>query len=179
MIVIAGTGSGIYARNQSGQIVRAGGWGPVLGDPASGKNLGLRALRAVARFFDGGPPTALTRRLAEEFGVTEREDLVNIVYRGGLDTSLIAPIVLEAVAEGDAVCSDLLDEEIYTLAHEAAWVASGAVESRTVLMGGLCDDHLFNRRLQTALRTAVPHIQFVEPDAGPEFGALRLCSQLG
>lgn len=178
MIVIAGTGSGIYARDRSGQIVRAGGWGPVLGDPASGRNIGLRALRAVARFFDGGPPTDLTTRLAAEFGIADREDLVYAVYRDVLEPSRIAPIVLAAAKEGDAVSGDLLDEEIYTLAREAAWVASGTIESRTVLMGGLCDNALFSDRLQKALRATVPHIRFVEPDAGPELGALRLCRQL-
>ncbi len=178
MIVIAGTGSGVYARDRSGQIVKAGGWGPVLGDPASGNNIGLRALRSVARFFDGGPPTDLTSRLAEDFGIGDREDLVNAIYRDDLEPSGIAPVVLAAAAEGDAVSSDLLDEEIYALAHEAAWVASGTAESRTVLMGGLCDNVFFSGRLQTALRAAVPHIQFVEPDASPELGALRLCAQL-
>ncbi|MCC6511628.1 MAG: hypothetical protein IT423_21190, partial [Pirellulaceae bacterium] len=54
LAVIVGTGSITAARDPQGQIVRAGGWGPLLGDECSGGVLGLEALRALVRAIDQG-----------------------------------------------------------------------------------------------------------------------------
>lgn len=53
---IMGTGSIVAARNPAGQIVRAGGWGPMLGDECSGGAIGLAGLRAVAQALDSCQP---------------------------------------------------------------------------------------------------------------------------
>ena len=57
VVLIAGTGSVAYGRNADGQTVRAGGWGPWLGDQGSAFDIGRSALTAVRRHEDGlGPP---------------------------------------------------------------------------------------------------------------------------
>src|SRR5262249_22680106 len=61
VVVVAGTGSIAYGRNDSGRAARAGGWGHLLGDEGGGFWIGRAALRAVVRQFDGrGPVTLLT-----------------------------------------------------------------------------------------------------------------------
>ena len=58
-MVIAGTGSIAYGRNDRNQAARAGGWGYMLGDEGSGYWIGRAALRAVLRESDRrGPATA-------------------------------------------------------------------------------------------------------------------------
>jgi N-acetylglucosamine kinase-like BadF-type ATPase len=52
--VILGTGSIVATRDRSGRVVRAGGWGPQLGDECSGGALGIAALRSVAEWLDAG-----------------------------------------------------------------------------------------------------------------------------
>ena len=51
--LIAGTGSVSIGLNTSGEIVRAGGWGPMFDDVGAGHWLGLEAMRAAVRAFDG------------------------------------------------------------------------------------------------------------------------------
>ena len=57
MVLIAGTGSACFGMNAAGEHHLAGGWGHLLSDEGSGYWLGLEALRAAVRGFDGrGPP---------------------------------------------------------------------------------------------------------------------------
>lgn len=53
ILVIAGTGSVVRARNAAGELLRVGGWGQVLGDEGSGYAMGLAVLRAATRAADG------------------------------------------------------------------------------------------------------------------------------
>ena len=81
IVVIAGTGSICYGRNERGQAARAGGWGYILGDEGSGWWMGQRAIQAVMRQADGrGPATSLTPRVLAHFGVTDAAMLVHEVY---------------------------------------------------------------------------------------------------
>ena len=52
VVVIAGTGSLVASLDARGQVVRAGGWGPTLGDEGSGWGIALCALRAVCQMLD-------------------------------------------------------------------------------------------------------------------------------
>ena len=66
VVVIAGTGSIAYGRNDRNQAARAGGWGYMLGDEGSGYWIGRAALRAVLREADRrGPATQLTGAAAQ------------------------------------------------------------------------------------------------------------------
>ena len=53
IVIVSGTGSIAYGRNDHGEASRAGGWGYVLGDEGSGYWIGRLALRAVVRHADG------------------------------------------------------------------------------------------------------------------------------
>ena len=49
VVLIAGTGSIAYGRNEEGEEDRAGGWGYLIGDEGSAVWCGLEALRAISR----------------------------------------------------------------------------------------------------------------------------------
>src|SRR5437868_12305377 len=53
IVIIAGTGSVAFGRNENGDECRAGGWGPILGDEGSGYAIGCDGLTAVLRAYDG------------------------------------------------------------------------------------------------------------------------------
>src|SRR3954451_9135752 len=77
IVVICGTGSICYGRNEDGQAARSGGGGDILGDEGSGYWIGRRALAAVVRHADGrGPATTLAPRILEHFRVRGVPDLV-------------------------------------------------------------------------------------------------------
>jgi N-acetylglucosamine kinase-like BadF-type ATPase len=55
-ILIAGTGSIMFGKKQTGEIVRVGGFGRFIGDEGSGFMLGKKGLIAAAKQFDGRGP---------------------------------------------------------------------------------------------------------------------------
>ena len=112
VVIISGTGSIAYGRNQQNQGARAGGWGHVLGDEGSGYWIGRAALRAVLREADRrGPRTALTPLLLRHFGVSEAQNLIHEVYQSKLRPAAIgalAQCVQAAFTEGDDAAQGIL-----------------------------------------------------------------------
>jgi len=64
-ILIAGTGSIIYGKDEKGNIYRAGGFGRLLGDEGSGYSIGRKGLQAAAKYFDGRGKETLIVKLIE------------------------------------------------------------------------------------------------------------------
>src|SRR5438445_1390170 len=80
VVVIAGTGSVAFGRNEAGQETRAGGWGPIVGDEGSGFGIARAALGAIVRAWDGrGPETRMTEMLRNEWN-KKPEDNPLLVY---------------------------------------------------------------------------------------------------
>ncbi len=71
VIVIAGTGSIAYGRDQQGTTVRAGGWGFAIGDEGSAHWIGRAAINAVLRAAD---PRSVDGRSGDPKSVARREE---------------------------------------------------------------------------------------------------------
>jgi len=112
IIAIAGTGSMAYGLNESGNRVRAGGWGYLLGDPGSAYEIGRQALAAVAREHDAtGPPTDLSWRVMKSFSIHVPSAIRHVVYLDStpkLRIAALAPVVSEAAQAGDCVAMDIM-----------------------------------------------------------------------
>jgi N-acetylglucosamine kinase-like BadF-type ATPase len=187
VVLIAGTGSIAYGRDDSGRAARAGGWGHVLGDEGSGFWLGRQAIRAVLRAFDHrGPATSMAAPIMAHFGVARAQDLVRPIYDEGMRPraiAAIAPIVGEAADHGDAVATRIIDVGVGELAGSAISVAkrldltSGSFA--LPLAGGIFRSvprvrSLVLARLNAELPVARPSLLSVEPASG----AVRLASAL-
>jgi N-acetylmuramic acid 6-phosphate etherase len=111
--VVCGTGSVVWGRSPTGEIARAGGWGPLLGDETSGYGLVLAAVRAVLLAAEGrGPRTLLTEMLSTAFEVDDPNRIVSRVHSGEWDRTRIAdlaPRILDAEERGDEVAVSLVD----------------------------------------------------------------------
>jgi N-acetylglucosamine kinase-like BadF-type ATPase len=127
--LISGTGSIVYGRDPAGRTARSGGWGHLLGDEGSGYAVGLAALRAVMRAFDGrAPSTELTAAVLSHWSLAKPTDLVGRVYRESLtpgEVAGLAPLVDAAAAGGDAVAQAIVDEAGGELALAVAAVLRG------------------------------------------------------
>lgn len=111
--VISGTGSNVLGVAPDGRAWRAGGWGHLLGDEASGYWFGIQSIRAALRGRDGsGPPTALEDALVEFFSAPSIEALASLVYSRPLSKGEIAAFAAEAAktaAGGDGVARALYE----------------------------------------------------------------------
>ncbi len=130
--IIAGESGSVFALGPGGRTARAGGGGYLIGDEGSAHQIGLEAIRAVLRSFDGrGEETELTPLVFQEWKLNpNRPDLLaGQVYKlatgpgtGGNKAQLeettegykralasLAPLVERASAKGDRVAGQLLD----------------------------------------------------------------------
>ena len=133
LAVIAGTGSIAFVKTPSGELGRCGGWGYLMGDEGSAYRIAVQGLRAACRAFDGiGPATSLTSQFVEAMSLTGAPDFIPAVYRGAWDRAAIAglaPLVLVAAEQCDAVAMQIVCEE----ATELARTAAGAVKANGLL----------------------------------------------
>jgi N-acetylglucosamine kinase-like BadF-type ATPase len=113
IVIIAGTGSVAFGRNQAGAEVRAGGWGPTIGDEGSGFAIARDGLSAIVRAHDGrGKPTTMTDLLCLEYGMCDPSDLPRFVYATTTHTDDIArygKLVIEAAGGADEVATEILN----------------------------------------------------------------------
>ncbi len=186
VVVIAGTGSIAYGRDDEGRSARAGGWGYVLGDEGSGYWLGRNALRAVVRAADGrGKPTSLTAHVLAHYGAARPQDLVRAIAGSGSKPSVIAQLaraVGAAASEGDAVARQV----IALAGHELTSAAESVVRRLGLraaplwLAGGtLLGVDALRRAVQDEVAQRLPGMTAAALDVEPAVGAVRLaCDEL-
>ena len=112
-IVISGTGSVAYGRNQQGDERWVGGWGYLMGDEGSGYWIGIRALSAATRSHDGvGAATTLEERIPNAFALPDLRAVHTALYGDKLGRVQIAGlgrVVDEAATVGDTVARAILE----------------------------------------------------------------------
>ncbi|HEX7418838.1 MAG TPA: BadF/BadG/BcrA/BcrD ATPase family protein [Thermoanaerobaculia bacterium] len=113
IVIISGTGSVAFGRNESGQEARAGGWGPTIGDEGSGYAIARDGLSAIVRAHDGrGRPTKMTELLCYDYDMCSPEDLPRFVYATTTHADDIArygKLVIESARLGDEVAREILE----------------------------------------------------------------------
>jgi len=179
--VVAGTGSMAFARGPDGRTARSGGWGHLLGDEGSGYAIAVAGLRAVARAADGrGPATVLADRLPAAHGLARPEELVTVVYRDcdRAAVAALAPLVLAAAEEGDAVAAEIVGSaagELAAAAEAAARLLGLGPAFPVALAGGLLASHAgYRGRFLAAVAGRGLTADPVAVVAEPAEGAVRL-----
>jgi len=183
IIVIAGTGSNCFGVNEYGKEARASGWDYILADEGSGYMVGLKALRAVIRAYDGrGEDTLLTNSLLKELNLDSAPDLTKWVYGEKFSKGRIGRLaitVCETAAMGDKISKNIMSEEA-----EEATISVIAVAKKLglddknfdlVLVGGLfkCEKY-FKSILIDKLREKYKKINFIPLLAEPVEGAIQI-----
>jgi len=180
MLIIAGTGSALLARSRKGILSRAGGWGYLIGDEGSGHTIGKKGIAAVAHELDGGPRTTLTHRLGKRHGIEGRQALLQAIFVEQWPVQTMAPIVLEAATEGDAVAQRIVKSEVAALAQQALWLYRRAsdIKHRICLTGGMSQSRHYRTAFTCALNTVLPDFTLSRTERPSTYGAARLAQQL-
>jgi N-acetylglucosamine kinase-like BadF-type ATPase len=187
IVLIAGTGSVAYAEN-AGKQARIGGAGYLLGDEGSGFAIGLAALRALARVFDGrARADAMTELVSDALNVQDRDALLAAIYSAcPLDVARIAGLAAGVVAlasEGDRAAAKIVQAAARDLG-DLAIGAAAQVELRdrspsVVLHGGLLrENSVLTYLLQTRLRAELPGAELIRAEREPASAALRLAEAM-
>lgn len=182
VLLIAGTGSIVWARSDVGEVHRVGGWGRHLGDEGSGFALGMRALRHIARAEDGRcAPTELRKSILSALEMDAVEGLVAWVERASkAEVASLAPLIVEVADRGDAGALAIVEHAVEALRTQVAasvrrlWgsAVDGGVPE-VVLWGGLlAGEGPLRQRVEEDL--AVIGVTVGTRSVDPPMGAARL-----
>jgi glucosamine kinase len=186
VVVIAGTGSIAFGEDIAGNRARAGGYGPLLGDEGSGYDIGRKALIAVLRNEDGrSPATSLTDRIKQRFMLEHMSDLINLVYGNPAplqrpEIASLAPIVVEAAREGDAIAREILRVAGRELGLMAAAVLQRLQwdSNEPVLVAGsggvFSAGNILALPMEQVVHSVCPRAQICQPKHTPGYGAVLL-----
>jgi N-acetylglucosamine kinase-like BadF-type ATPase len=174
VVIIAGTGSVVFGRDDDGRSWTLGGWGFLFGDEGSAFNIVRDALSAMMRAQDDGDAAlaAETKAACNFFGVPSLRRLVHAFYKNEVPRDRLAAFASEAM-RFDAFRS-LADRGAERLAVLACSAVAAGAPGRIAFVGGVFADEGFRQSLRAAILRGIPHAQIVEPQYEPVYGALLL-----
>jgi glucosamine kinase len=183
IVVIAGTGSIAFARDEQGKMLRAGGWGIPFDDRGSGYDLGRKAVSAALEAFDGrGTPTVLTDTLCRHLRIRDIGEIIS-QQPDQQQIAALFPLVIEAARDGDLVARHLCDAAACDLAELAVALLKRAGwmhrSTPVVTSGGvLQSSSVIRRAFARHLRRFAPNARVEILERRPVEGALWMARTL-
>lgn len=181
-ILIAGTGSILFGKDEHGTIHRVGGFGRLIGDEGSGYSIGRKALNAVSKASDGrGEETMISELLNSKMNHDTSKNIISKVYKEKLDVASVAKIVIEAAEEGDPIAEDILDEEADELVlHIRSLINKINTNKLNVAFSGSLIDNInfYSELLKRKIKATLPNIKVVKPSSPPVSGAILFAKRL-
>ena len=180
IIIIAGTGSICFGKNDHGEVFRSGGWGYLLGDEGSGFFIGQQAVMAALKDLDGrGEKTALRNAIEKHFNLSQIDQIIPKIYKQEIDRagiSRLAPLVFETAQENDPVAADI----IRVAGIEQGKMAKAVAEKmallnkriRVALIGGVFNQReILENEIAKELYELSWDVEIIEPLYSPVIGA--------
>ncbi len=181
-ILIAGTGSILFGKDEKGIIHRVGGFGRLIGDEGSGYSIGRKALNAVSKASDGrGEETMISELLDAKMNHNTSKNIINKVYNENLDVASVAKIVIEAAEEGDPIAEDILEEEADELVlHIRSLINKIQTNNLNVAFSGSLIDNknFYSDLLKNKIKSTLPNVKVVKPANPPVSGAILFAKRL-
>ncbi len=182
IVVISGTGSIAYGRNDQGATARAGGWGPAISDEGSGHSIGRAAVAQCLRAFDAGKAadSMLVDAILKKWRLRDVEALVIAVNQDSSPNfSELFPMVVFAAENRDQTATSILTQAGSELAALAGVVMRRIFRERESVQvgmaGGVFQHSTAIRQVfYNALRAAHPYAKFLDTVVEPVQGALEM-----
>jgi len=183
IVVNAGSGSSVTGR-RGDRIERAGGWGHILGDTGGGYFLSIEALRLILREYDlHRGEMQFTAKILHALSLNNLDELVRWAQTADkMEIAMLAPVVFEAAAGGDARVNEIVEEGARVLCEytEAVACRLHLLAPKVVLMGGLFHrDSIYTHAFRRRLKKNLPDARVTVAERPPELGAAWLASEKG
>lgn len=175
--LVLGTGQIGYGVDEEGNSMRSGGWGPLLGDEASGYYIGLKLLNHFTKMSDGrSDKTILYDIIREKLDLKEDMEIIDKAEKMKRDEiASLSKIFTEALDKEDPYCKVLLEE----ISKEAAAVIDSIIkglnfkeEVKVSYSGGVFN--LGDRLIKKIEEKSKNKIKIEKPYTNPSEGALIL-----
>jgi N-acetylglucosamine kinase-like BadF-type ATPase len=174
VVVIAGTGSVVYARDENGGSQTLGGWGYLFGDEGSAFRIARDALVLLMAAQDDGDSSLReeTQAACDFFAMDSLHRVARAFYAGELARERLASFTPVAIrfARFRAI-ADAGADRLAALAHRAL---AAIKDRRVALTGGLFADADFYERVRRGILSATPGAQVGHAKYEPAAGALLL-----
>lgn len=121
VLILSGTGSGVFAINTDGDKLQVGGWGYLLGDEGSGFWIGLEAIKHTTAMYDQADTTPLSDAILKAFDTDNARGLIERVYLTDNvvpRVARLAPTVFSLVDE-DETAKHIVQRAADALYHQA------------------------------------------------------------
>jgi N-acetylglucosamine kinase-like BadF-type ATPase len=182
LVLISGTGSICYGRNEQGQSVRTSGMDYLLADQGSSYYIGRRVLRQAVKSFDGREAKSILEQLvSDHFRLTSLSELKDHVYNPPLtknEVAALAKLCYQAHETGDDVAKEILDRTVSQLDQMCQTVTRRLGLSQTpldgVITGSVMGCEYVKTNLVGTLKTTLPSLTPIFPDKSPVYGALKM-----
>lgn len=174
VVVIAGTGSVVYGRNDDGWSRTLGGWGFLFGDEGSAFAIARDALAVLMRGHDENDSSlgAETHAACQFFGVPSLRALVHAFYKGEITRGRLAAFAPEAMRyPALRSTANRGAERLAALTRVA--IGAGAAP-RVAFVGGVFADAAFREHVKAGILRTYPAAEIVEARYEPAYGALLL-----
>lgn len=179
--LILGTGSMGYGRDEKGNSAVCGGWGPLLGDEASGFYIGKKILNYFTKMSDGRiGKTPLYYLVKEELNLEKDIDIISKVQNMKRDEiGDLGKLISKALEEKDPIALAIVDD----VAMEASLIINTLVRDlrfnskvRVSYSGGV---YKIGPALLDKIKSYVKEdIDLVEPLYSPVQGSLILAKKI-
>jgi len=182
IVVNAGSGSSVTGR-RGDRIENAGGWGHVLGDTGGGYFLSIRALRLILREYDlHRVEMQFTAKILHALSLNNLDELVRWAQTADkMEIAMLAPVVFEAAASGDARVMEIIESGAKVLSEYTEAVAARLhlLAPKVMLLGGLFHrDSIYTHAFRRRLKKNLPDARVATAERPPELGAAWLAAEL-
>ena len=182
IVVNAGSGSSVTGR-RGDRTENAGGWGHVLGDTGGGYFLSIRALRLILREYDlHRAEMQFTAKILHALSLNNLDELVRWAQTADkTEIAMLAPIVFEAAASGDARVMEIIESGAQVLSEYTEAVAARLhlLAPKVMLLGGLFHrDSIYTHAFRRRLKKNLPDARVATAERPPELGAAWLAAEL-
>ncbi len=180
IVLIAGTGSACFGINSAQKTFMGGGWGALVDDVGSGSWIGIRAMQAAVQSEDGRLGHTVLRDIVFKFlELKTPRQFIDRVHNQGLDRCQIgklAPLVIDAYRQGDAVAGEILHAAAVELARLVAATVRplfGHDPCEMILVGGVAlSGPPFQTMLIEQIQKVAPNVSVRDPEMSPVQGAI-------
>ena len=181
VLVVSGTGSIAFGRNQKGETARAGGWGPAISDEGSAFWVGREAVAAALREYDTGIADGLLATIAQFWKIAP-EEVVRVANASEPRFAELAGTVVAAAEKGDVLAREITERAGQSLARIAAavvgrlWPEGGVVP--VALTGGVLQGSaLVRQSFRDTMKRQNPEAAVSFAYVRPVLGALEIAAQ--
>lgn len=186
VVVISGTGSSAFGRNEKGDEQLVGGWGYLFRDEGSAYDIGRRAWAQVTRAQDRlHDPSPLSEALKSALGIGDLRQSIPRLFggEGAVATRIasFAPLVLDLAKRGDAQARAIVSDACKDLAMLVGDITRNLAFTtepvKVARIGSVLANPVFQLEFKKALAIQAPAATLTEPQFDPAVGAALLAAQ--